>query len=43
MEDVHFDTNHFSHITWETPEELKKKLNDRIVAAVLPEITKRGS
>ncbi len=27
---VHFDTRQFNHITWETPEELGTKLNNRI-------------
>lgn len=37
MKDVHFDTNHFPHIVWTTPEDLRAKVNDRIVGAVLPE------
>jgi len=29
---MHFDTNHYPHIVWETPEELKEKLIDAILA-----------
>jgi len=36
MKDVHFDTNHFPHVVWSTPADLRTKLNDRIVGAVLP-------
>ena len=38
MKDVHFDTNHFPHVVWSTPAELRTKLNDRIVGAVLPTV-----
>lgn len=34
MEDVHFDTNHFNHLIWETPDELREKLRNRIEATV---------
>ena len=37
MKDVHFDTNHYHHITWETPEDLRQKLKDRIQATILRE------
>ena len=33
---VHFDTNRFNYITWETPEELRGRLDARIRATVLP-------
>lgn len=32
FEKCHFDTNHFPHIVYETPEELKKKLIEKIEA-----------
>ena len=32
IDDLHFDTRQFNHITWNTPEELKKKLTQRISA-----------
>lgn len=41
MEDVHFDTNHFNHIVWTAPEDLRQQLNDRIIAVVLPQTAKR--
>ena len=31
---VHFDTRQFNHITWNTPEELRKKLRNRIGAVI---------
>jgi hypothetical protein len=31
---VHFDTNHYNHIDWSTPEELRKRLTDRIRATI---------
>ena len=34
MQAVHFDTNHFNHITWETPEDLRTKLHRRIEATL---------
>ncbi len=30
MKDVHFDTNHINHLTWETPEDLRTNLQLRI-------------
>ena len=35
MDKVHFDTNHYSHITWETPEDLRQKHANRIRATIL--------
>ena len=32
ISDVHFDTRQFNHITWTTPEELQRKLTNRIGA-----------
>lgn len=34
METVHFDTNHYNHITWKDVADLKQKLKDRIRATV---------
>ena len=34
LPDVHFDTNHFNHITWATVEELRIKLQRRIEATI---------
>ena len=34
LNEIHFDTRQFNHITWEDPEELKKKLADRIAAVI---------
>ena len=34
MEVVHFDTNHINHLTWETPEELRAKLQHRVEAVL---------
>ena len=34
-ERVHFDINHMNIIVWETPEELKKKLINRIRSTIL--------
>ena len=34
LNEIHFDTRQFNHITWEDPEELKKKLTDRIAAVI---------
>lgn len=31
---LHFDTSHYSHITWSTPQDLHKKLKDRILAVI---------
>jgi nucleoside 2-deoxyribosyltransferase len=33
---VHFDTRQYNHIVWDTPEQLRKRLNDRIAATALP-------
>lgn len=35
IEDVHFDTRQYNHITWENAEDLKKKLVNRIKATIL--------
>ena len=34
LNEIHFDTRQFSHITWEDPEELKEKLANRIAAVI---------
>ena len=34
MGDLHFDTNHFAHIVWETPKDLREQLYNRVVATV---------
>lgn len=34
IDDCHFDTNHYNHIVWTSPEELKEKLKNRILATV---------
>jgi len=34
-EDVHFDTRQYNHIVYETPEELRVKLNNRIRATIV--------
>ena len=31
---LHFDTSHYSHIAWSTPQDLRKKLKDRILAVI---------
>ncbi len=31
---VHFDTRQYNHIAWETPEDLRRRLHDRVVATV---------
>ena len=36
MKNVDFDTDHFAHITWETPEELRVSLTRRIQATISP-------
>lgn len=33
---LHFDTRQYNHIVWDSPEDLRQKLNDRIAATVLP-------
>ena len=30
----HFDTDHFNHIIWTSPEELRKRLRDRILHVI---------
>ena len=44
---VHFDTNHINHLIWETPEELREKLRNRIEKTLgrgpLNPSTERGS
>ena len=34
MKAVHFDTNHFNHITWKKPEDLREQLHRRIEATL---------
>lgn len=34
MKHVHFDTRQYNHIDWKNPEELKKRLEDRISAVI---------
>ena len=34
LEDVHFDTRQYNHIVWETPEELRLLLRNRITAVI---------
>ena len=34
LDDVHFDTRQYNHITWNTPEELRKSLVQRISATI---------
>ena len=34
IRDAHFDTNHFNHISWETPTELRERLAIRIKATI---------
>jgi len=34
IDNVHFDTRQFNHITWETPEDLRKQLKNRISATI---------
>jgi len=36
VDNLHFDTDHFKHIVYETGEELKAKLKDRILATIGP-------
>ena len=31
VEKLHFDTNHYNHLVWTEPEELRKMLSNRIV------------
>ena len=34
VDKLHFDTNHYNHIVWTTPEDLRKKLKNRILAVI---------
>lgn len=34
INDIHFDTRQFNHITWETPDDLAEKLKNRIEAVI---------
>ena len=34
MKTLHFDTNHYNHIVWKTPDELREKLKNRILAVI---------
>ena len=34
VEKLHFDTNHYNHIVWSTPDELREKLKNRILAVI---------
>lgn len=34
MKTLHFDTNHYNHIVWTTPAELRDKLKNRILAVI---------
>ena len=34
VETLHFDTAHYNHIVWKTPEELRRKLKTRILAVI---------
>ena len=34
VETLHFDTNHYNHIVWTTPDELREKLKNRILAVI---------
>ena len=34
LDDLHFDTEHYNHIVWTDPEDLRKKLNNRIRAVI---------
>ena len=34
LDDVHFDTRQYNHITWKTPEELRERLMQRISATI---------
>jgi nucleoside 2-deoxyribosyltransferase len=31
---VHFDTRQYNHITWSTPQELREKLYNRVMATI---------
>lgn len=34
VKELHFDTNHYNHIVWNTPEELRESLKNRILAVI---------
>ena len=34
MECLHFDTNHYNHIVWDAPDDLREKLKNRILAVL---------
>jgi nucleoside 2-deoxyribosyltransferase len=34
INECHFDTRQYNHITWKTPEELRDKLKNRILATI---------
>ena len=34
VDKLHFDTNHYNHIVWSTPEDLREKLKNRILAVI---------
>ena len=34
LNDLHFDTSHFSHIVWENPDDLRVQLRNRILAVI---------
>ena len=34
VDTLHFDTEHYNHIVWITPEELREKLKNRILAVI---------
>ena len=34
IDDVHFDTSHYNHILWRSPEELRDRLENRIAAVI---------
>lgn len=36
LKTAHFDTNHYNHVTWETPAELRERLKRRIQATITP-------
>ena len=36
LERVHFDTKHFGHVVWKTPEDLRAKLAESIRANIIP-------
>ncbi len=34
VEELHFDTEHYNHIVWTTPADLREKLTNRILAVI---------